>query len=90
MEAAAFYGKNNAGGQISLFAAAQIEEPQADMVRCEEYSQGELLKFEYEALGFYLTGHPLQQYAPLAKKDVYKRQGYRWEPLYLRVCLFIG
>ena len=68
MEAAAFYGKNNAGGQISLFAAAQIEEPQADMVRCEEYSQGELLKFEYEALGFYLTGHPLQQYAPLVKK----------------------
>ncbi len=68
MDAASFYGKKNAGGQISLFTVADIEEPKADMIRCDEYLQAEKLKFEYESLGFYLTGHPLQQYSAIVKK----------------------
>ena len=68
LEAANFYGQKNAGGQISLFAVAEIEEPKADMIRCDDYAQSERLKFEYEALGFYLTGHPLQEYSSLVKK----------------------
>jgi len=68
IEAASFYGKRNLGGQISLFSVSDIEEPPVDMIRCDEYKPSERLKFEYEALGFYLTGHPLEEYQGIVAK----------------------
>lgn len=68
IESAAFYGKHNQGGQINLFTASDIEAPSVDMVRCDDYKISERLKFEYESLGFYLTGHPLEEYQPIVKK----------------------
>ncbi len=68
IEAAALYGKRNQGGQISLFSASAIEEPESDMVRCDEYKPSERLRMEYESLGFYLTGHPLEEYQPIVLK----------------------
>ncbi len=68
IEAAAFYGKRNQGGQISLFAVSNVGEPEVDMIRCDDYKPSERLKFEYEALGFYLTGHPLEEYRPIVTK----------------------
>lgn len=53
--------KNNAGA--SLFGASGgngISNPK--LPDCEKYSELEQLKLEKEVLGFYLSGHPLDQY----------------------------
>ncbi len=68
MESAAFQSRDQAAGQMDLFAAADIAPPPISIARCGEYSPADLLQNEYEALGFYLTGHPLEQYEPLVKK----------------------
>lgn len=51
-------------GQQSIFA----DSPKADSVIVPEWSRDVLLKYEKEALGFYLTGHPLAAYAAILKK----------------------
>ncbi|HEY3762974.1 MAG TPA: DNA polymerase III subunit alpha [Verrucomicrobiae bacterium] len=57
-------------GQSSLFgafedkAAPKMEEDKT----VAEWPQHELLAYEKELLGFYVTGHPLTPYAPLLKK----------------------
>lgn len=53
---------------MNLFAAAEIAEPELSIPRIGESSIGEKLRQEYEALGFYLTGHPLDEYRLLAKR----------------------
>ena len=68
MDAAAGYARSHAGGQMNLFAAAEIAEPELAIPKLGEFSPGDRLRQEYEALGFYLTGHPLEQYQPLARK----------------------
>lgn len=55
-------------GQQSIFSAHD-EEP----VEETEYSQEELLKYEKEALGVYITGHPLTKYDIHLKKLGTKR-----------------
>lgn len=62
MEAGSFSGKTRASGQLNLFSAIEMEEPEPNIERLSEYEPGERLKLEYEALGFYLSGHPLQPY----------------------------
>jgi DNA polymerase-3 subunit alpha len=37
-----------------------------DMKQEQEFDQNDLLAYEKEALGFYLTGHPLKKFQPLA------------------------
>jgi DNA polymerase-3 subunit alpha len=69
---------DRASGQASLFGggAAQVETkpryPQpGDMVgelKVEEWPERVRLAFEKEALGFYLTGHPLQGYEKEARR----------------------
>ncbi|MFD1703945.1 DNA polymerase III subunit alpha [Methylopila henanensis] len=52
-------------GQSDMFGAA------ADPIRPaahESWSTGERLKREYEAIGFFLSGHPLDDYRPLLEK----------------------
>ena len=74
MDAAAFHGKNEASGQMSLFGESEeLALPPVEIVRCGEYSQSDLLRYEYEALGFYLTGHPLEQYESLIQKHKMNR-----------------
>ena len=56
--------KDRAMGQVSLFAAAGIEDNFADVQYSllgtdEEYTDKEIQEFEKEFLGFYVTSHPL-------------------------------
>ncbi len=39
-----------------------------DYVRCDEWSEKERLSFEKEAIGFYVSGHPLHQYEKELKR----------------------
>ena len=57
-------------GQGSLFGMLEEKEsPMPDsMQKLPEWPQHELLAFEKELLGFYVTGHPLTPYAPLIEK----------------------
>lgn len=49
--------------QVSLFGGAQgLEVPRPRVVDCEPYSEIEKLKIEKEVTGFYISGHPLDQY----------------------------
>jgi DNA polymerase-3 subunit alpha len=59
-------------GQVSLFdlggggATAPVTAPAA--ARVPEWPQEEMLAFEREVLGFYLSGHPLEQYREVARR----------------------
>jgi len=57
-------------GQSSLFGMFQDKESPVpeSMQKLLEWPQHELLAFEKELLGFYVTGHPLTPYAPLLEK----------------------
>lgn len=59
------YGKKE--GQIALFTAPLREKSDEDY-KVQEWSQSEILQFEKELLGFYLTGHPLTKYGEALKK----------------------
>src|SRR5438132_42415 len=57
-------------GQGSLFGMLQEKEstmPES-MTKLPEWPQHELLAYEKELLGFYVTGHPLTPYAPVIEK----------------------
>lgn len=66
--------KENKGlipGQISFFDLANDEDRDSfvsEMVHIEEYPKEEILKFEMEVMGMYVSGHPLEEYAPLLEK----------------------
>ncbi|MFZ5595438.1 MAG: DNA polymerase III subunit alpha [Bacillota bacterium] len=66
--------KDRAKGQISLleFWGDEVKHSLSiDMPAVEEYPRSELLAFEKEAIGFYLSGHPLMEYrGVLAEKGV--------------------
>src|SRR5439155_20936411 len=57
-------------GQGSLFGLLQEEEsPMAESMQpLPEWPQHELLAYEKELLGFYVTGHPLTPFAPLIER----------------------
>jgi DNA polymerase-3 subunit alpha len=57
---------DQAAGQGMLFAGAAEHEPAPDP-SLPEWGKAEKLKFEKEALGFYLSGSPLEQYEPLLR-----------------------
>ncbi|MGM7702314.1 DNA polymerase III subunit alpha [Pseudalkalibacillus sp. Hm43] len=66
LDAAIDYGakiqKAEAEGQIDLFQDEEtVESPVMEDV--PPFQDKETLQFEYEALGFYLTGHPLEQFS---------------------------
>jgi DNA polymerase-3 subunit alpha len=64
MEAGARTWKDRESGQSGLFAALMEEQPAADhpLPKVPEWSSQEKLTGEKEMLGFYITGHPLDQY----------------------------
>jgi DNA polymerase III subunit alpha len=59
-------------GQVSLFDALGGDAPRetaaAPAARVPEWPQEEMLAFEREVLGFYLSGHPLEQYRETARR----------------------
>lgn len=65
--------KSNLAGQMSLFDIVEDSgkaEFDFRMPELEEYSKEMLLAFEKEVLGFYLSGHPLEEYQELWSKYV--------------------
>lgn len=65
--------KNNMAGQISLFdivSDEQKEEFEIRMPDIGEYSQDMMLAFEKEVLGVYVSGHPLEEYEEMWKKNI--------------------
>jgi DNA polymerase III subunit alpha len=56
--------EDQAAGQGTLFAGAAEHEPAPDPTQ-PEWGEADRLRYEKEALGFYLTGSPLRQYEPL-------------------------
>ena len=56
-------------GQTTLFGGAVESEPAPDP-RTEPWAEQERLRFEKEALGFYLTGNPLSRYEGLLDRLV--------------------
>ena len=73
MDDEARQGKDAISGQMSLFdlvddsQKAQFEIKMPDI---GEYTKNDLLNFEREVLGVYVSGHPLDEYAAMWKKHV--------------------
>ena len=60
-----------ASAQVSLFGEAGDDLPEPRMVAREDWLPGERLAEEHAAIGFYLSGHPLDDYMlPLRRKGV--------------------
>ncbi|MFV0528186.1 MAG: DNA polymerase III subunit alpha [Lachnospiraceae bacterium] len=63
--------KNVLAGQISLFDLVSEEEKSDYAIKLpevEEYNKEDLLAFEKEVIGVYISGHPLEQYAGRLKR----------------------
>ncbi len=52
--------KRSEDGQIGMFETNQTEAVAANLPEVEEFSKSEMLRFEKELLGFYLSDHPLK------------------------------
>jgi len=55
--------KDRESGQFGLFAKASSSPPEERVLAKEEWSERERLLLEKQAIGFYITGHPLARYA---------------------------
>ncbi len=67
---AAIYEQKNSN-QVSLFGEAGDDLPEPRMATVPDWLPAERLNEEFRAIGFYLTGHPLDDYMPaLKRKDV--------------------
>ena len=65
--------KNSMSGQMSLFDFAGEDDKNSFRIafpETEEFSRDDILAFEKETLGIYLSGHPLEAYAELWEKTV--------------------
>jgi DNA polymerase-3 subunit alpha len=55
--------RNNVAGQISLFDTAPEDlRPSFELNLMDEYEKKDLLSFEKDVIGIYVSGHPLDQY----------------------------
>jgi DNA polymerase III subunit alpha len=60
---AADYQAQKSGLQVSLFGgSSETEMPEIKMPVCDPWSNLEQLKFEKDVTGFYMSGHPLDDY----------------------------
>ena len=61
--------KDKVNGQINIFQTARLGGGDSrggatiELPQMEEWHEAQLLSYEKEALGFYITGHPLEKYA---------------------------
>jgi DNA polymerase-3 subunit alpha len=69
MDSARRFQEQRASGQASLFGGAgeegAVPEPAESLPEAEPWTDLQLLAFEKETLGFYVTGHPLAAYAEI-------------------------
>jgi len=68
LDAAAEDRKKNVEGQISLFGEEEESRSSVTYPNIEEYEQKKLLALEKEVAGFYISGHPLDEYSDIAEK----------------------
>jgi len=70
METGARASKDRESGQSGLFATLMEEQPPADhpLPKVNDWTGQEKLTGEKETLGFYITGHPLDQYMDKVKE----------------------
>lgn len=57
---------------MSLFDFVSDEEKESFMIhypQVGEYDKEDLLAYEKEVLGIYVSGHPLEEYAKVRKRD---------------------
>ena len=65
--------KNNMAGQLSLFDIVEEEEKEGLALKLPdvgEYPKEMKLAFEKEVLGIYVSGHPLEEYQELWRKNI--------------------
>jgi len=63
--------EQKASNQVSLFGEAGDDLPEPRMMPCDDWLAAERLTEEFKAVGFYLSGHPLDDYmGPLRRKGV--------------------
>ena len=65
-----FSRKNNIEGQIDLFSSKEQMDDGDTLPHLKEYDTKQLLEYEKEVLGIYLSGHPLDKYAGILDKYV--------------------
>ena len=66
-------GKNSMAGQMSLFdiaGDADKKQYEIPLPNVGEFDKELMLEFEKEVLGFYVSGHPLEEYISLWKKKI--------------------
>jgi DNA polymerase-3 subunit alpha len=74
LESASRTQKEKAKGQLSFFDAGLAENgkgftnPSKNIPHVKEWPEPQLLSFEKEMIGFYITGHPLARYAKQLKR----------------------
>ncbi|WP_454781141.1 DNA polymerase III subunit alpha [Legionella sp. WA2022007384] len=54
--------QNQSSGQFDLLSLLEDESNEHEYVQCKPWSEAQRLEGEREVLGFYLTGHPADQY----------------------------
>ncbi|MFZ5752527.1 MAG: DNA polymerase III subunit alpha [Pseudomonadota bacterium] len=57
-----------ASSQVSLFGEAGDDLPEPRLATVEDWPPGERLAEEHQAVGFYLSGHPLDDYMPALRR----------------------
>jgi DNA polymerase-3 subunit alpha len=65
--------KNNMAGQMTLFDIVSEEEKvdfEVKLPEVGEYSKEMMLSFEKEVLGIYVSGHPLEEYEAMWRKNI--------------------
>jgi DNA polymerase-3 subunit alpha len=63
--------EQKSSSQVSLFGEGGDDLPEPRLSRCDDWLPAERLAEEFKAIGFYLSGHPLDDYmAPLKRKGV--------------------
>jgi DNA polymerase-3 subunit alpha len=63
--------EQKASNQVSLFGEAGDDLPEPRLAPCNDWLPAERLSEEFRAVGFYLSGHPLDDYmAPLKRKGI--------------------
>ncbi|QUJ76844.1 DNA polymerase III subunit alpha [Sulfitobacter albidus] len=61
--------EQKASNQVSLFGEAGDDLPEPRIMPCDDWLSAERLTEEFKAVGFYLSGHPLDDYmGPLKRK----------------------
>ncbi len=61
--------ESRASAQVSLFGEAGEDLPEPRLSQAEDWEAAERLAEEHQAVGFYLSGHPLDDYLPALRRQ---------------------